>query len=158
MECKGRRTMKRCVSPREAGGAHLHLHLHLHLLFFPLGWYIPNQFAEVEPLPTLLQTCGIPRGGGKSEQLRVKTSHKNDQTKKTPPKTTRWSQMRGRKTHEGSCRGGGNESQGSRWMVRRALSGISYRHTVNHSPHFFPVLRAVRGETTKLQMWCFFLT
>lgn len=97
-------------------------------------------------------------GGGKSEQLRVKTSHKNDQTKKTPPKTTRWSQMRGRKTHEGSCRGGGNESQGSRWMVRRALSGISYRHTVNHSPHFFPVLRAVRGETTKLQMWCFFLT
>ena len=78
--------MKRCVSPREAGGAHLHLHhLHLHLLFFPLGWYIPNQFAEVESLPTLLQTCGIPRGG-ESEQLRVKTSHKNDQTKKPPPK------------------------------------------------------------------------
>lgn len=30
-------------------------------------------------------------------------------------------------------------------MVRRALSGISYRHTVNHSPNFFPVLPAVRG-------------
>lgn len=64
--------MKRCVSPCEAGGAHLHLHLylqlhlylylHLHLLF-PLGWYIPDQFAKEEPLPTLLQTRGIPKGG-----------------------------------------------------------------------------------------------
>lgn len=41
-------------------------------------------------------------------------------------------------------------------MIQRALSGISHRHAVNHSPHFFPVLRAVQGETTKLQLWCFF--
>lgn len=39
--------MKRCVSPREAAGAHLHLH---HLAPPPrVGWYIPDQFAVEEP-------------------------------------------------------------------------------------------------------------
>lgn len=57
MECKGRRTMKCCVffftvrSPPPPP------------LSFPLGWYIPDQFAEEELLPTLLQTCGILRWG-----------------------------------------------------------------------------------------------
>lgn len=32
-------------------------------LSLPLGWYIPDQFAEEELLPTLLQTCGILRWG-----------------------------------------------------------------------------------------------
>lgn len=32
-------------------------------LSFPLSWYIPDQFAEEELLPTLLQTCGILRWG-----------------------------------------------------------------------------------------------
>lgn len=57
---------------------------------------------------------------------------------------------------------GGNESQGCSagpwWMAGWALSGISYRHTVNHSPCFFPALRAVWATTTKLKLWCFFLT
>lgn len=97
-------------------------------------------------------------GGGRASSSGSRPHIKMTKQRNPPPKTTRWSQMRGRKTHEGSRRGGGNESQGSRWMVRRALSGISYRHTVNHSSHFFPVLRTVQGETTKLQLWCFFLT
>jgi len=56
MECKGRRTMKRCVSPREAGGAHLHLRLLSPLV----GTFLISLLRR--SLPTLLQTCGIPRG------------------------------------------------------------------------------------------------
>lgn len=46
---------------------------------------------------------------------------------------------------------------GPRRMVRRALSRTSYRHAVNHSPHFFPVLPAVGRETTRVQLWWLFL-
>ena len=142
--------------PSEAGGAHLHLrHLLLHLLF-PLGWYIPNQFAEVEPLPTLLQTCGIPRGGRRASSSGSRPHIKMTKQRKPPPKKPRdevkWEV--GRRMRAG-VEGGGNESQGSRWMVRRALSGISYRHTVNHSPHFFPVLRAVRWRNHKTSIVAF---
>lgn len=95
------------------------------------------------------------------EQLRVKTSHKKRLNKEIPQKLPGWSQMSGLRCMRAVVDEGGNESQGCskgpRWMVRRALSRVSYRHTVNHSPHFFPVWRTAWRETTKLQLRCFFL-
>lgn len=41
-------------------------------------------------------------------------------------------------------------------MARRALSRTSYRHAVNYSPHFFPVLPSVRRETIRVQLWWLF--
>lgn len=45
---------------------------------------------------------------------------------------------------------------GPRRMVRRALSRTSYRHALNYSPHFFPVLPSVGRGTTRVQLWWLF--
>lgn len=45
---------------------------------------------------------------------------------------------------------------GPRRMVCRALSRTSYRHAVNYSPHFFPVLPSFGREPTRVQLWWLF--
>lgn len=163
MECKGRGTMKCCVSPWGQRSPPLPPPPSPPPL--PLGWYIPDQFAEEEPpsiTADMWNSQGRGGGGSSRSSPHIKmTKHRTPPPQKKPSKKLqRWSQMRGRRRAR-EVDGGGNESQGCRagprWMVRRALSRISFGHTVNHSAYFFPELCAVQGETTKLQLWCFFL-
>lgn len=152
MECKGRRTMKRCVSLR---GAHLHLHLLFLSPWLVHSWSVCWGGASPNITPDLWNSQGGKSSSGSSPHIKMAKQRKSPQK---PRDEAKWEVGRRMRAVVDE---GGNESQGCcagpRWMVQRALSGISYRHTVNHSPHFFPVLRAVRRQTTKLQLWCFFL-
>lgn len=152
MECKGRRTMKLSVSlwcRRSPPPPPLSFPLVGTFLISLLRRSLPQHYSKPLEFP------------GWEEQLQVKPSHKNGQTKKKSKKPRDEAKWEVGRRMRAVVDGGGNESQGSsagpRWMVRGALSGISYRHIVNHSPHFFPVLCAVGRETTKLQLWCFFV-
>lgn len=154
MECKGRRTMKCCVSPVRPE--------------------VPTSTSTSSP-SWLVHSWSVCWGGASQHYSRPvefpggrKSSSgssphiKMTKQRKTPQKKLlRWSQMRGQRCMRAVVDEGGNESQGCsagpRWMVWRALSGISYRHAVNHSLYFFPVLCTVLGATAKLKLWCFFL-
>lgn len=79
MECKGRRTMKRCVSLRGRRNPPPPPPP------LPLGWYIPDQFAEEEPpniTPDLWNSQAEKSSSGSSPCIKM-TKQRTPPPKKT---------------------------------------------------------------------------